>query len=695
VILQELMADAPKAARLESGPSVMGAETLSADLDAMTRLQKLATLFVRERTLESVLEEIVDVAIAISGADFGNIQLIDAATSDLKIVAQRGFPEQWLEFWNHVSKGQGVCGTALERAKRVIVEDVEESPIFVGTAALHVQRKAGVRAVQSTPLVSRAGRPLGMFSTHYRRPTRPDVRALRLLDLLARQAADIIEQAQVEEALRREREILQQLFTSVPVLLVMWDPSIRRFSLNRYAEEMLGWSTSEANDGDFMSMVYPEEGYRIEAAAYMRSLEPGFREFVCCTKSGEEAPIAWANVSLSNEMMIGIGIDLRERKSAEGALREANARLSEADRHKNDFLAMLSHELRNPLAPIRNSLFILDRAPPGSERARRALAVIDRPVGHMTRLIDDLLDVTRIARGKAELQREVVDLNELAARTVEDHRGTFVDGGRAPDRSRHRRGLGQRRPDATLASNRQLAAERGQVHAAGRKDDLVGRTGLGAKEGDRSCGGHRARDCTRAPTARIRTLHPGRHDNRPKKGGLGLGLALVKGLVEMHGGAVTAVSSGIEQSATFEITLPLDTNGPPLAPPTGGDARKVLRRVLIIEDNADAADSLREVLELEGHEVEVAHDGYAGIERARAFRPDAVICDIGLPEMDGYAVARAMRADAELRGLTLVALTGYAGPQDVAKARDAGFDAHLAKPPTLKEVERALDPSHQ
>jgi two-component system CheB/CheR fusion protein len=671
-------------------------DRLTADLDAMTRLQKLGTLFVRERTLESVLGEIVEAAIAISGADFGNIQLIDAPRSDLRIVAHRGFPEWWLEFWNHVSKGQGVCGTALERGERVIVEDIEQSPIFVGTPALDIQRRAGVRAIQSTPLVDRAGRPLGMFSTHYRRPTRPDDRALRLLDLLARQTADIIERAEVEQRFLREREILQQLFKSVPVLLVMWDPSIRRFSLNRHTEEILGWSTAEANDGDFMSKVYPDSGYRAEAAAYMRSLEAGFREFVCRTKSGHDAPISWANISLSNDMMIGIGIDLRERKSAEDALREANARLSEADRHKNEFLAMLSHELRNPLAPIRNSLFILDRAAPGSEQARRAQAVIVRQVGHMTRLIDDLLDVTRIARGKAELQCEVLDLNELVGRTVEDHRGVFVDGGVGlesvaadaavwvnGDRTRLSQAIGNLLVNAAKFTPRagkttiSVAADRARKEASVCVQD----TGRGI-----------------APELQPHVFEPFIQADATidrKKGGLGLGLALVKGLIEMHGGVVTAASPGIDQGATFKISLPLDANSSLEAQPTRSDTAKVPRRVLIIEDNEDAADSLCEALQLRGHDVEVAHDGSAGIERARAFRPDAVICDIGLPEMDGYAVARAMRAAPELQRITLVALTGYAGPEDVAKAKKAGFDAHLAKPPTMDAVERALAPREE
>jgi signal transduction histidine kinase/FixJ family two-component response regulator len=185
-------------------------ERLAADLEAMTRLQRIGTLFLYAKNLEPVLTEIVDAAIAISGADFCNVQLLDPKSSLLKIEAQLGFPKWWIDFWNSNSGAKGACGTALERGERVIVEDVEQSPVFAGTEALEIQLKAGVRAVQSTPLVSRSGKLLGIFSTHYRKPHRPDAGALRLLDLLARQTADIIERAQTEEMLQQARDDLER-----------------------------------------------------------------------------------------------------------------------------------------------------------------------------------------------------------------------------------------------------------------------------------------------------------------------------------------------------------------------------------------------------------------------------------------------------------------------------------------------------
>ena len=376
------------------------------------------------------------------------------------------------------------------------------------------------------------------------------------------------------------------------------------------------------------------------------------------------------------------------------ALQHVAARiaLEEADRSKNQFLAMLSHELRNPLAPIRNSLHILDRAAPGSEQARRAQKIIDRQVGHLTRLVDDLLDVTRISRGKVQLQRERLDLCDVLRRSVEDHRSWFTQNGvelrcALPDRpiwidgdrTRVAQVIGNllqnsarfTEPSGSATVSIEESASLGQAIARVRD------TGIGI-----------------APEVLPRLFEPFAQADTTldrSKGGLGLGLALVKGLVEMHGGTVSAESQGLGKGAEFTLRFPLATEaGAPETAPARGSLEGRSRRVLVIEDNLDAAESLREVLELAGHAVEVALSGAEGIEKARAFRPDVVLCDIGLPGMNGYEVARAMRADPALRGVTLVALTGYAAPEDMAKTREAGFDLHLAKPPSAEKLEEAL-----
>ena len=378
-----------------------------------------------------------------------------------------------------------------------------------------------------------------------------------------------------------------------------------------------------------------------------------------------------------------------ERKRTESALEEANLRLREEGRRKNEFLAMLSHELRNPLTPIRNSLFVLEHAAPGGEQARRATEVIGRQCGQLSRLVDDLLDTTRISRNKVQLQRSPVELNELVRRTIEDHRSLFD----AKDITLETAFSAEPLPlngDAArlmqmVANLLQNAAKftpaGGQVTVStagtegGRATLRVLDTGVGIE-----------------PTMLRQLFQPFMQADATldrSTGGLGLGLALVKGLVELHGGGVSAHSDGPGKGAEFVVELPLDRAAAP-APPFLASAPAQRRRVLVIEDNVDAATSLREVLEFGEHLVEVAHSGPEGLARAHDFDPEIVLCDIGLPGMDGYEVARTFRADEALKGVFLVALTGYALPEDLQRAANAGFERHLAKPPSPDQLEELL-----
>jgi PAS domain S-box-containing protein len=372
---------------------------------------------------------------------------------------------------------------------------------------------------------------------------------------------------------------------------------------------------------------------------------------------------------------------------------EARWKLEEADSRKNEFLAMLSHELRNPLAPIRNSLYILDRVAHGGEQAARAHRIIDRQTAHMTRLIDDLLDVTRISRGKIHLQCQRLELGELTRRTVEDHRSLF-------QQSNIRLEVHVEGSDLWVEGDEtRLAQVVGNLLQNAAKFTGSGGTTTICVERDTAASQAvlRMRDTGAGLSAEMlpRLFEPFVQADRTldrSRGGLGLGLALVKSLVELHGGSVEATSRGIGTGAEFTVRLPIpppENPGPAAkAPAAQGPCPR--RRVLVIEDNIDAAESLKEALELGDHEVSVAHNGFEGIQRARELKPDVVLCDIGLPGADGYSVARAFRSDATLRSAFLVALTGYAGPEDQQRAAEAGFQGHLAKPATLEKLERVL-----
>jgi PAS domain S-box-containing protein len=379
------------------------------------------------------------------------------------------------------------------------------------------------------------------------------------------------------------------------------------------------------------------------------------------------------------------------RKAAEQALRASEQSLREVDQRKDEFMAVLSHELRNPLAPIRNSLYVLDRAAPGGAQAERAKAVIGRQVEQLSRLVDDLLDVTRIARSKIQLHRETVDLNRLAERALDDHRSVFEDNevevalelaGAPPlvhgDAARLTQVVGNLLQNAAKFTPRggrvglTIAADPSDSKAIIRVTD----TGVGM-----------------APETLARMFEPFMQADKTldrSKGGLGLGLALVKGLVELHGGEISARSAGLGRGAEFVVRLPLAPTPPRRSEAPPARERQSRRRVLIIEDSVDAADSLCAALTLGQHEVAVAYDGTEGLAKAREFRPEVVLCDIGLPGMDGFAVARAFKADEALKHVFLVALSGYALPEDVQRASEAGFARHLAKPPNLEALRLLL-----
>jgi two-component system CheB/CheR fusion protein len=378
-----------------------------------------------------------------------------------------------------------------------------------------------------------------------------------------------------------------------------------------------------------------------------------------------------------------------DRKRDEAALRESEEKLREADVRKNEFLGVLSHELRNPLAPIRNSLYILGRTPPGSEQARRSLAVIERQVQQLARLTDDLLDVTRISRGKVRLQRERIDLSALVRRTAEDHRQLFVNEGIQLDV------VVADDPVWVHADPTRIGQVIGNLLHNSAKFTPPGGSATLSLDAGEGLASITVRDSGVgiAPDVLTRLFEPFVQADSTldrSTGGLGLGLALVKGLVELHGGSVSARSDGIGKGATFVVELALDRRRSARLSPVAERPSEGARRVLLVEDNADAALSMKEALEMNGHEVDVAYSGPEGLDKARTFRPEVILCDIGLPTMNGFQVARALRADPQLEAIALIALSGYAQPEDIERSREAGFDLHLAKPVDVDMLQRMM-----
>ncbi len=372
-----------------------------------------------------------------------------------------------------------------------------------------------------------------------------------------------------------------------------------------------------------------------------------------------------------------------------------NARLykdvERADRQKNEFLSMLAHELRNPLAPIRNAAEVLRMSGPDQPQVRWAREVIDRQLSHLVRLVDDLLDVSRITRGKIQLKPEPVDLAAVVGHAVEASRPAI-------EQAKHRLEVALPPEPVWVTGD---AARLTQVltnllNNAAKYTDPGGRVALAlAREGGEAV--VRVWDTGVGIPADMLTAvfdlftQVDRSLDR-SQGGLGVGLTLVKRLVEMHGGSVAAHSDGPGKGSEFVIRLPALAAAE--APAAGANGRPPAAagrlRVLLVDDNVDGAESLAALLRLAGHEVWLAHDGPGALEAAAGFRPDAAVLDIGLPGMDGYEVARRLRADPAAAPAVLVAVTGYGRDRDRERSREAGFDYHLVKPVDLAELHRAL-----
>jgi diguanylate cyclase (GGDEF)-like protein/PAS domain S-box-containing protein len=474
------------------------------------------------------------------------------------------------------------------------------------------------------------------------------------------------------------------------------------FWFNERWYQYTGASFDEARSGGFL---HPDHVERV-TARHRRAVEVGEPWEDVFPLRGRDGTYRWflsRAVPIRDEKgevtrWLGTNTDVTEQRHAEQALRNSEAQLrvandllKAADQRKNEFIGVLSHELRNPLSSIGVSIHVARRTAAGREQKRRVLGVIDRQVQQLTRLVDDLLDVTRIGRGKVRLRREAVDLRALVRHAAEDSRSLF---------EKHGIELELRVPDEPLVVDgdptRLAQIISNLLHNAVKFSPRGTRTALWVRRADE----HDAEIVVKdggigiAPDVLPKLFEPfvqGAPTLEHGPGGLGIGLALVKGLVGMHGGTVSVDSAGPGHGASFVVRLPVERKkAPRRAMGAGPTARSPVRRILVIDDNIAAADGLKEALELNEHTVDVAYTGSEGVLKARGFQPDVVLCDIGLHDMTGFDVAKAMRADPNLRTAALIALSGYVLPEDVERAKQAGFHLHLAKPPDFTALEQAI-----
>jgi signal transduction histidine kinase/ActR/RegA family two-component response regulator len=534
-------------------------DQLQMDLADSQLLQRVSAEFIREGDEQSLYDTIIDAATVIMQSQFASMQIFDPESRELRALNVRGFDAQMMELWKSVSLDSSrICAKVMGTGEWVMVSDVNASDLLTGSEDREVFLRLGVRAVQSTPLYSRTGELLGMISTYWNEPHQPSERAQRLLVILARQAADLIERRRSADALR------------------------------------------------------------------------------------------------------------------------------DADRRKDEFLVTLAHELRNPLAPIRSAVDLMKRSPlPGAEEVRWARDILDRQAALMTRLLDDLLDVGRIARDKLELRTSRVDVGSLIREAVDMNRSLVDEFGHRltvtvptepmcldADPVRLTQVFSNILNNACRytpsGGGIAVIAERVEDNAVVRMRD----TGIGI------------------PRDRLQNIFDmfsqvDRSLERSQRG-LGIGLHLVKRLVEMHGGEATAQSDGLGKGSEITVKLPLATDPLPAGAPPAPSALELTqvpaRRILVVDDNIDAAQSLAMLLEVCGHETHMAHDGPDAVDAAERLRPDVILLDIGLPKMNGFEACRQIRQRPWSKDVVIIALTGWGQDVDRQRSRESGFDHHVVKP---------------
>lgn len=546
----------------------------------------------------------------------------------------------------------------------------------------------GIRALISTA-IRKGGRIIAGTGVHMLSPRVWTAEELELVRQVTERCWESMERARVERALRESEERYRAVVDSQTDALCRYRADGTVLFVNPAYARALG-KTPEALVGAKVWDLVPERD-RGALRRMLSSLSRNLPEVRVETSDGERWTL-WTNRALAFDAagrpleVQSSGVDITERKRMEEALREA-------DRRKNEFLAILAHELRNPLAPIRNAAHVLKLAGRDEHKRRWAADVIERQTAHLMRLVEDLLDVSRITQGTIKLTRETLDLGQIVLRAVEANQ-PLISG-----RGHELTIVSPRKPVLVEGDPTRLVQVVGNLlNNAAKYTEQGGHIRVAVEvAGDEAV--VRVRDdgkgipCQLLPFV-FDPFTQADHSLDRSHAGLGVGLTVVRRLVELHGGRVEVHSEGPGHGSEFVVRLPLEAGAKALrhveAARSSGPARRK-SRVLVVEDNLDAAEAMASLLELGGHDVQVAHSGQEALGAAGAFRPELVLCDIGLPNMSGYEVAAKLRAQPEFAHIRLVAISGYGRDEDRARAREAGFDQHLTKPVEPDRLEALLE----
>ena len=550
-------------------------EDLAAEVESLETLHRINTRFIKYADANTIYQEILEESIALTGADCGNMQMVADDLCSLEMIAHKGYSEAFAKRYRRIPGDQTVCLKTMEDMARTIEEDMPHSTIFDEDDRRFLQEE-GLICVQSTPMLSAAGNLLGILSTHYKSPHKFSERELRNLDLLSRQAADVMERINIEQALKRSEE---------------------------------------------------------KALALVEELQA-------------------------------------------------------ADSNKNLFINTLSHELRNPLAAIDAWLQMVESSKVTID-ILNVQGILRRQVDQLISLVEDLLEISRIMNNKIVLYKEIIELNDLVQQEVKAQRVKYESKG--------------------IGLDLILFTEPININAdPARITQIVGNLLDNAYKFTDTAGTVRVEIEAESDLAKITVtdngvgldsellpviFKPFMQAEQPldrANGGMGIGLSIVKGITELHGGTVFAKSDGIGKGAAFTICLPLERGMEIQQRETESKESASAFHVLVIEDNRDLANAIGTVFCINGHTVVLAHNGLQAIEMFKAENPDIVVCDIGLPGIDGYEVAKRIRQIKTNKCVTLIALSGYGGEHDIERGIKSGFDEYLVKPVSVATIQDAI-----
>jgi two-component system, chemotaxis family, CheB/CheR fusion protein len=651
---------------------------LAAELDALHDMHELVLRLIQCADLPTALNEVLTSAMSIYGADVGTVHLLDSNTKQLRLVASRELPADLATGLALLPTDDGsLWSRTLAGGRRLISNLGHPSTPEDSRLASDI----GLVSVVATPLVSRDGEPLGVLSLYCRRPHRPSERDFRYVDLYCRKATEWIERMHSHEALRESEEQRHLALEAAGAGGWEYDAASGRVYLDASAREITGVASTAPRVAELTMMVVAEDRAEVErelASLMLAGVDVSFAQDLRLARKG--GILSWIHLrgrlffrpgSLRPPVLVraaGVALDITERK-------EVEERLRETDRRKGEFLAMLGHELRNPLAALSNGLAILEVSD-GNEAAPLR-GMMQRQVVQLVHLIDDLLDVSRLGLDKLTLKMEHVDLLHVMREVLETSCATQPQ--HSLEVSLPAEPLFVEADPTRLAQvfhnllNNACAftPEGGKIRIEVQQLDTEARVAIS----DDGIG------ITQDKLATVFEMFVQANSPRPGSG-LGLGLALVKRLVELHAGKVEVYSEGLGKGSSFVVRLPLAHGNRFLrgAPPASAARSEISGlRLLVVDDNQDAAFTLGMLLKHAGGEVATAFDGETAIEIAQTFEPDVVLLDIGLPGIDGYEVARRLRK--QLAGqAAVVALTGFGQEKDRRLCFEAGFDAYLVKP---------------